>query len=91
MYTIQKAKITDLPQLEKIYAGAREKMRAAGNPNQWGNNYPPTELITKDILLGRNYIVLDNDHIAGTFVMPPFTVWHRWTAIMVSLQQYWNT
>lgn len=69
MYTIQKAKITDLPQLEKIYAGAREKMRAAGNPNQWGNNYPPTELITKDILLGRNYIVLDNDHIAGTFVM----------------------
>lgn len=54
MYTIRKAEITDLPQLEQIYAVAREKMRAAGNPNQWGNNYPSTELMTKDIQLGCN-------------------------------------
>ncbi len=69
MYTIQKAEITDLPQLEQIYAVAREKMRTAGNPNQWGNNYPSTELITQDIQLGRNYLVLDNGDIVGTFVM----------------------
>ena len=69
MYTIRKAEITDLPQLEHIYAVAREKMRAAGNPNQWGNDYPSTELITKDIQLGRNYLLLDNGDIAGTFVM----------------------
>lgn len=69
MYTIRKAEITDLPQLEQIYAVAREKMRAAGNPNQWGNNYPSTELMTKDIRLGCNYLVLDNGDIVGTFVM----------------------
>ena len=69
MYTIRKAEITDLPQLEQIYAVAREKMRAAGNPNQWGNNYPSTELMTKDIQLGCNYLVLDNGNIVGTFVM----------------------
>lgn len=69
MYTIRRATITDLAQLEHIYAVAREKMRAAGNPNQWGNNYPSTELITKDIQLGRNYLVLDNGDIVGTFVM----------------------
>lgn len=69
MYTIRKAEITDLPQLEQIYAVAREKMRAAGNPNQWGNNYPSTELMTKDIQLGCNYLVLDNGDIVGTFVM----------------------
>lgn len=57
MYTIRKTEMDDVPQVEKIFAVAREKMRAAGNPKQWDENYPSIELITKDIQLGRSYAV----------------------------------
>lgn len=51
-----------------ICCGKRENA-GSGKPNQWGNNYPSTELMTKDIQLGCNYLVLDNGDIVGTFVM----------------------
>lgn len=57
MYTIRKTEMDDVPQLEKIFAVARKKMRATGNPKQWEENYPSIELITKDIQLGRSYAV----------------------------------
>ena len=35
----------DLPQILQIYAHAREAMAASGNPTQWGDNFPPQELL----------------------------------------------
>ena len=37
----------DLPQILKIYAHARAVMKASGNPTQWGDNFPPQELLQK--------------------------------------------
>ena len=71
MYTIRRATIADLAQLEHIYAVAREKMRAAGNPNQWGNHYPSTELITQDIQLGRNYLVWITGTLSARLLCSP--------------------
>lgn len=38
----------DLPQILQIYAHAREAMAASGNPTQWGDNFPPQELLEED-------------------------------------------
>ena len=38
----------DLPQILRIYAHAREAMAASGNPTQWGDNFPPQELLRED-------------------------------------------
>ena len=40
----------DLPQILKIYAHARAVMKASGNPTQWGDHFPPQELLEEDIL-----------------------------------------
>ena len=40
---------SDLPEILKIYARAREAMAAAGNPAQWGASFPPEELLKEDI------------------------------------------
>ena len=42
---IIQATIRDLPALESLYAAARERMRAAGNSDQWKDSYPPRTLI----------------------------------------------
>ena len=53
----------------EIYAHAREFMASHGNPNQWGpTNWPPEELIHKDIQKGNSYVcVNDDDRVIGTF------------------------
>ncbi len=67
--TIRKSTMADLEKLMEIYAGARERMAAAGNPHQWGDQgYPPRELIRQDIEQGISYAVLDDEgHTVGTF------------------------
>ena len=52
-----------------VYAAARAFMAAHGNPNQWGpTNWPPEELIRRDIADGNSYVCLDGDgRIVGTF------------------------
>ena len=42
----------DLPRIMEIYAAARDFMRRAGNPNQWGNNNPPRSSVEEDIQHG---------------------------------------
>lgn len=53
----------------EIYAFARIRMAETGNPNQWGpTNWPPEELIRKDIREGSSYICEnDNGDVVGTF------------------------
>ena len=46
----------DLPQILQIYAHAREAMAASGNPTQWGDNFPPQELLEEDIDSNRLFV-----------------------------------
>ena len=38
----------DLPQILKIYDHARAAMKGSGNPTQWGDNYPPQEMLEEE-------------------------------------------
>ena len=57
----------DLPEIQKIYAYAREFMRASGNPTQWGNTSPELSLILGDFENKTGYVVEQDGAIAGVF------------------------
>ncbi len=59
--------MADLPEIEKIYAYAREQMRLNGNPTQWGNSSPALELILGDIESGNGHVIEENGEIVGVF------------------------
>jgi len=65
--TVRKANLKDLPRVEEIYAYARSFMRQTGNPNQWGNSYPPREQIVQDIEAGELFVTEDANKIHGVF------------------------
>ena len=39
------ARRADLDAILKIYARARQAMADSGNPTQWGDHFPPQELL----------------------------------------------
>ncbi len=52
----------------EIYEKARAFMAEHGNPNQWGpSNWPPEEVIRRDIAEGKSYVCEKDGRIAGTF------------------------
>lgn len=53
---IRKACLNDMENILKIYEAAREYMRQNGNPDQWGKNKPPRELLENDIQKGELYV-----------------------------------
>ena len=57
----------DLPQILKIYAHAREVMKASGNPTQWGDHFPPEEQLAEDIDANRLFVYLVNGQLEGVF------------------------
>ena len=57
----------DLPQILKIYAHAREAMKEAGNPTQWGDSFPPQELLEEDIDSNRLFVYVVNGQIEAVF------------------------
>ena len=66
---IRKSTNQDFGRIMEIYGSARRFMAQHGNPNQWGpTNWPPEDLIRKDITDGNSY-VCENDagKIVGTF------------------------
>lgn len=65
---IRKAALGDIEEIAEIYAYAREAMRRAGNPGQWGQHYPPRQIIEADILNGNSYVVTDKGVIGAVFV-----------------------
>ena len=46
---IRKASMQDLEQIMQIYDHAKKFMRENGNKEQWGEDYPSSELIKKDM------------------------------------------
>jgi len=66
-YQIRKAVMEDYAEIGRIYAVARKFMEKNGNPTQWGNHYPPEELVRKDIREEKLHLVEDEIGIHGVF------------------------
>ena len=64
---IEKGKLEDLPRILQIYASARKFMKQSGNPRQWGDSFPPEDLLAKDIEKEQLYVVKDDTGIHGVF------------------------
>jgi len=65
--TITKVTKDELGRIEEIYAHAREFMKASGNPDQWGDSYPPSSQIKADISQDNLYTVRDGSSILAVF------------------------
>jgi RimJ/RimL family protein N-acetyltransferase len=77
--TIRKAVSCDLPAILEIYQTARKFMAETGNASQWGDSYPPVNLLEDDLAKGELYVITDADIIHGVFVFlegeePNYTV-----------------
>jgi hypothetical protein len=58
----------DFERVMEIYAYARKKMAEHGNPNQWGAiNWPPADLILKDIQEQKSFVCEDEGKVIGVF------------------------
>jgi RimJ/RimL family protein N-acetyltransferase len=68
---IRQAQLSDWDEIQAIYAIARHFMREAGNPTQWGDHYPPEELVREDILLGQCYVCQIDGRVQAVFSMIP--------------------
>lgn len=53
--------------LMEKYRDARRFMREHGNPDQWGNNYPPRKIVEKDVQEGNCYVCEEEGRIVGVF------------------------
>ena len=50
-----------------LYAAARAFMRAAGNPTQWPEGYPPRESVAEDIARGTVYVAEEAGELLAVF------------------------
>ena len=57
------ARRADLDAILKIYARARQAMADSGNPTQWGDHFPPQELLEEDIDSNRLFLYLVNGEL----------------------------
>ncbi|MBO7174191.1 MAG: N-acetyltransferase [Spirochaetaceae bacterium] len=53
---IRKTQLGDFDAVLGIYAQARGFMRKTGNPSQWGDTWPPQDLIHADIQQQKSYV-----------------------------------
>lgn len=66
--TIRLSRIEDLDEIMDIYSYARQFMKAHGNPHQWINGYPSTQLIRQEIAAEHSYVCENKKgEITGTF------------------------
>lgn len=59
----------DLPEILRVYEAARQIMRDADNPTQWGDTWPPEDVVQNDIEKRISYVVEDDTGIHGIFVL----------------------
>ena len=64
---IRKTKPEELNILIRMYENARIIMASHGNPLQWGNTYPATQILMDDISSGNSYVCVEHDKIIATF------------------------
>ena len=65
---IRRASLADMDRILEIYALARQFMVDNGNPTQWKNGYPHSDLLVEDIRLGRLYVVCSSGTLCGVFM-----------------------
>ena len=65
---IRKGTLEDLPAILQIYEEAREFMKEQGNGDQWGDRWPPEELIRNDIGTGLSHVCVDGGEVVACFV-----------------------
>lgn len=53
---IRKTSMEELEEVLLLYQDARQFMQEHGNPNQWGQSYPPREIVEQDIRSGKSYV-----------------------------------
>lgn len=68
---IRKSQSADWQDIMDIYAAARRFMKASGNPTQWGDTFPPEDLIREDIRRGLSYVCVLDGRVQGVFAMIP--------------------
>ncbi len=67
---IRRTTPADMDRLMEIFVYARQFMREHGNPNQWTRlNWPPRDLVEKDIASNSSYVCVHDGRIVGTFVL----------------------
>lgn len=65
---IRKARAEDFDTVMLIYSQAREFMKKSGNPDQWGDFYPPAETVKSDLSEnGGGYVATDGENILAAF------------------------
>lgn len=64
---IRTAERSDLEKMLEIYKTARAYMRGSGNPSQWGDSYPPRELLEEDLAQKQLFVCVENSTIYGVF------------------------
>lgn len=67
IYKLRKTTLEDYSKALDIYDGARKFMKANGNPDQWGDDWPSKEIIKEDIENGISYAVTYNDELVAVF------------------------
>lgn len=65
--TIRDTTPADYGRIQEIYACAREQMRRAGNPGQWGDSRPSGETLLKDIRQRQSHVMEEQGQICGVF------------------------
>lgn len=66
---IRLAIVDDLPQIQTVYAAARQYMRANGNLHQWKGGYPSDALLLQDIEKQQLYVEESDGNIHAAFVL----------------------
>lgn len=66
---IRHATPADLPDMHRIFAEAKQKMRASGNMHQWTGSYPSDAQLLMDMERGFSYIIEHEGQPVATFVL----------------------
>lgn len=64
---VRKAEKTDYNTIVLVYAGARKFMAEHGNAGQWGNSYPPVDMIRDDLEAEKLYVIEREERLCGVF------------------------
>lgn len=62
---VRKATKDDFFEILKIYESARKYMKDTLNPSQWGDHWPPEDMVREDIENGSLYVIQRNGVLCG--------------------------
>jgi len=66
---VRQAKREDMPAIRALYAASRQFMAENGNPTQWGDTYPPEDMLLEDIKKKHLYVCCDDGGVYGVFAL----------------------